>query len=62
MVEKNKEATAAGVEGRDGNSCKRDQRRNKRVRLWSWADQWKDCGFYSDGDEETIEYFERGGT
>lgn len=62
MVEKNKEATAAVLEGREGDSCKRDQRRNRGVRLWSWEDQWKACGFYSEGDEEAVEYFERGGT
>lgn len=43
-------------------SCKRDQRRNRGVRLWSWEDQWKVRGFYSEGDEEAVEYFERGGT
>lgn len=62
MVKKNKEATAAGVEGREGDSCERDQRRNRGVRLGSWADRWKDCGFYSEENEEAVEYFERGGT
>lgn len=50
---KNKVATAARVEERRRMVVTKTIE-GREIRQWSQTGHWKDCGFYSEGDEEPV--------
>lgn len=52
---KNKQSTAARVEGGRAMAVTQTTE-GTELRQWSPAGHWNDCGFYSEGDVEPVEF------